>query len=362
MAQQLKNKNHASHVGTVELMRGYTIPRIIKGGWQLAGGHGPISEEQAITDMLRFAQAGITAFDCADIYTGVEEKIGTFLRQYRKMYGEKANDIHVHTKFVPDLDDLPLVNMAYAERIIDRSLRRLSVERIDLVQYHWWDYDIPRYVEVAQYLYELKKKGKIRAIGVTNFDTKHLEEIVSAGIPVCTNQVQYSVLDIRPEKALAAFTQRHGLSLLCYGAVAGGFLSERYLGGPEPSEPMENRSLTKYKLIIDDFGGWDLFQEMLRMLKRIAEKHGVSIGDVAIRYVLEKPAVGAVVVGARNGQHLSNLLKCFSFSLDGEDKDRIANVQMKSPGLSGDIYGLEREKGGKHARIMKYNLNKEGVR
>ena len=87
-------------------------------------------------------------------------------------------------KYVPDLDILADVTFNHTESIIDRSLRRLNRDALDLVQFHWWDYNVPGYVEVALGLLKLKEKGKIRNIGVTNFDAPHLKEIVDAGVPI----------------------------------------------------------------------------------------------------------------------------------------------------------------------------------
>ena len=132
------------------------------------------------------------------------------------------------------------------------------------MQFHWWDYDVPGCVEAGLWLEELRAEGKIDLIGGTNFDTPHTEALVAAGVPLASMQVQYSLLDARPENGLVEACERHGIRLLCYGTVAGGFLSDAWLGKPEPQPPFENRSLTKYKLVIDDFGGWELFQELLR--------------------------------------------------------------------------------------------------
>jgi hypothetical protein len=141
----------------VELAPGLSISRVIKGGWHLAGDHGEVDPDGALRDMAAFVDAGITTFDCADIYNGVEELIGRFRRQYP---GHAAR-LRVHTKFVPDLDQLPTVDRAYVERIVDRSLQRLGVEQLDLVQFHWWDCEVPRYVEVALELEQLRRAGKI---------------------------------------------------------------------------------------------------------------------------------------------------------------------------------------------------------
>jgi aryl-alcohol dehydrogenase-like predicted oxidoreductase len=309
--------------------------------------------------MRLYVRAGITTFDCADIYTGVEALIGEFLRHHRDDFaGGKLPQVQVHTKYVPDLDVLPTLRQRDVGAAIDRSLQRLAIERLDLVQFHWWDYEIPGYVEAAVYLKELQNAGKIKHIGVTNFDVPHLEEILDAGVPVVANQVQYSVLDHRPEKGMTELCERYGLSLLCYGTLAGGFLSDRYLGAPKPKPPLENRSLTKYALIIDDFGGWELFQELLGTLREIADKHHVSSAMVATRYVLQKERVGAVIVGVRHARHLPDTLRLFDFALDGEDLAAIRQVVDRAVGPVDNVYALERIKGGKHATIIRYDLNK----
>ena len=278
----------------------HEISRVIRGGWQMAGGHGDIDPSDAILDMMAFADAGITCFDCADIYTGVEDLIGAFRMRYRDTHGAAALErIKVHTKFVPDLDGLDHITKADVTRIIDRSLRRLRSEQLDLVQFHWWDYDAPRWLDSVHWLDDLRRAGKIRHLGGTNFDTAHKLAILRSGVPLVSMQVQYSLLDRRPEMAMIDVAAAHGVSLLCYGTVAGGFLSDRWLGRAEPSAPLENRSLVKYKLIIDDFGGWDLFQTLLAALRHVADRHGVDIATVASAAMLARRGVAAVIVGAR---------------------------------------------------------------
>jgi aryl-alcohol dehydrogenase-like predicted oxidoreductase len=344
-------------VPRAQLAPGYTVSCLLKGGWQLAGGHGPVDAAAAMADMDRFVDAGITTFDCADIYTGVEALIGEWLKRRRTR--RDAVPVQVHTKYVPDLDRLPTHSRADVLRGVGRSLARLGVDRLDLVQLHWWDYDVPGYVEAAAWLDEQRRAGKIRHVGLTNFDRKRLQEIVTAGIPVVSHQVQYSVLDRRPTNGIAAQCARHGIGLLCYGALAGGFLSDRYLGGPDPALPLENRSLVKYRLIIDEFGGWDRFQDMLTALGKVAARHGTSIGAVALRWVLDQPGVSGVIVGARDARHLDRARQACVLALDADDREEVARVQSASSGPSGDIYDLERVKGGPHASIMRYTLARD---
>lgn len=342
----------------IELTPGYSISRVIKGGWHLAGGHGVIDHQAAIEDMLAFVEAGITTFDCADIYTGVEELIGRFLRKNKDAFSSgNLPSVQVHTKYVPDYNALDTLKKEDTTRIIDRSLKRLGVERLDLVQFAWWTYDVPGYVETAIHLTELKQQGKIRNIGVTNFDGKAIQQMLDAGVPILGNQVQYSILDHRPETVQQTMAAKYGFKFLCYGTIAGGFLSDRYLNAPDPPQPLENRSLTKYRLIIDEFGGYAFFQEALRLLRSIADQYEVGIAEVAAKYILQKPNVGGVIIGARNRKHLAKLQQLGQFRLSNNELEEIQELVDRAKGPLGPVYELERDKNGKHGRIMKYNLN-----
>jgi len=339
-------------VPRIQLTADYSISRVIKGGWHLAGGHGEIDPDEAIADMARFVEAGITTFDCADIYTGVEELIGAFRRAHPSL----ARQIQIHTKYVPDLSVLSGLTPEDVARGIDRSLKRLGVERLDVVQFHWWDYAAPGYVEAALTLDRLRAAGKIAHVSVTNFDTPRVKEILAAGVRVLSHQVQYSLIDNRPADAMAPLCAQNGVSLLCYGALAGGFFSGRWLGASEPAG-LTNRSLIKYKLIIDDLGGWDLFQELLRALDRVARRHGATIAQVAARLVLDKPTVAAVIIGATSTAHLEEHLGLFALELDAGDHAGIDQVLSRRQGPEGDVYDLERDRDGRHGAIMKYELN-----
>jgi len=340
----------------VTLAPGFVVSRIAKGNWQLADRHGaPYAREAAIEDMRRFVEAGITLFDCADHYVGVEQLIGEF----RLRHPDHARRLRVSTKLVPDLESLPRLRRRDVQQIVDTSLARLGQERLDLVQFHWWDYRVPGYVEAMHWLHDLKSAGKVELIGTTNFDTARLSEIVASGVSVTTHQLQYSVLDRRPENGLDEFCAAHGIRLLCYGTLAGGFIGERWLGAPEPHPPFANRSLVKYRLIVDDFGGWRRFQELLAVLDAIATRHRVSVASVAIRYVLDKPGVAGAIVGARNAAYLDDLVQ--AVTLDDGDRAAVARIVSQATGPRGDCYELERVEEGPHSMIMWKNQNSGGA-
>ncbi|MEM1047929.1 MAG: aldo/keto reductase [Pseudomonadota bacterium] len=348
-------------IETAQLRPGYQIPRVIKGGWQLAGGHGDFNRAEAIADMTRFLDAGITAFDCADIYTGVEEMIGDFIAGVRSDRGAaEADRIKVHTKLVPDLDRLEEIGPADIEAIVDRSLRRLRIDRIHLVQFYWWDRLRGRPAEVLSCLKDLQAKGKILHLGTTNWDSDGMQPFLDAGFDLISAQVQYSVLDTRPADRFARWCADQQLQLLCYGTLAGGFLTEYWLDRPDPGYRFENRSLVKYRLIIDEFGGWDLFQELLQVMDSIARKHGVTIAAVSSRWSLDRPQVGAVIIGARSAARLAETLAVFRLALDAEDHAALDTVLARRAGPGGPVYGLESDRSGRHGQIMKYNLGGAG--
>jgi aryl-alcohol dehydrogenase-like predicted oxidoreductase len=338
-------------VPRVVLAPRYEISRIVKGGWQLAGGHGTVDRAHAIEDMAAFADAGVTSFDCADIYTGVESLIGEFLAT------RNPGAVQVHTKCVPDLDRLATLEFRDIERSVARSRDRLRVDALDLVQFHWWDYAQGDWMAALDHLAALRTRGWVRHLGITNFDTPSLVRMLDAGHEVVSHQVQYSLLDRRPATEMAPVAQARGVGLLCYGALAGGFLGERWLGQPEPSEPLENRSLVKYRLIIEEAGGWARFQALLALLHGIALSHGVGIGAVAVAWVLAQPGVSAVIAGARDRSHLTDTIAGATLRLSGEARGAIDAFLAETPVPPGDVYALERDREGRHGRIMRYGLN-----
>ncbi len=334
-----------------EMGGGYDFCRLIHGGWQLSPGHstGSCDAGTVVDEWSKLVEAGFTTFDVADIYAGVEELAGRVAARF------EPGRVQVHTKCVPDRSGLGELRPADIETMIDGSLRRIGVECLDLVQFHWWDFNVDGWIESLQTLDRLREAGKIRHLGVTNFDTARLDALLDAGLPVKTNQVQYSLLDRRPDAALAETCRRRGVGLLAYGTVAGGLLSERWRGRPRPADDGLNRSLVKYLLIADECGGWNALQERLETLNSVALKHGVDLASVAVRWVLERAGVAAAIVGAPDAAHLEHNLRLFGFQLDSDD--HLALERDAPAGLSGEVYRLERESE-RHASIMRDDLQR----
>ncbi|UBF28305.1 aldo/keto reductase [Kovacikia minuta CCNUW1] len=311
-----------------------SICRILNGMWQVSGAHGSISPKTAIQSMFQYVDAGFTTWDLADHYGPAEDFIGEFRRQLAATRGREAlSGIQAFTKWVPRPGKM---TRQIVEDNINISLRRMGVETLDLMQFHWWEYQDSGYLDALKYMTELQQEGKIRYLALTNFDTEHLEIILKQGIPIVSNQVQYSLIDRRPAVQMAQFCQANHIQLFAYGSLCGGLLSEKYLGVREPGRyDLQTASLRKYKQMVDAWGGWSLLQELLGVLQTIAQKHQVSIANVAVRYVLERPAVGGAIVGARLGisHHLEDNGRVFEFSLDAEDDAQIEAVVSRSQNL-----------------------------
>lgn len=324
------------------------ICRVLNGMWQTSGGWGRIDRDDAVEAMLNYADAGLTTFDMADHYGPAEDLYGIFINRVRR---ERPSDVLENirglTKWVP-----PPVKMtsSFVRDSINVSRRRMDVSSLDMLQFHWWDYSNPGYLDALKHLTDLKDEGKIKTVALTNFDTERLQKILENGIPVVSNQVQHSVVDMRPQQKMAELCQLTGVNLITYGTVMGGLLSEKFLDTnlsiPFAGPPLNTPSLQKYKRMVDAWGGWSLFQNLLRTLKQVASKHGVSIPTVAVRYILDQPAVAGSMVGVRLGlsEHIKDTNAVFSLVLDEEDLSSIreasekGKVLLKVIGDCGDEY------------------------
>jgi aryl-alcohol dehydrogenase-like predicted oxidoreductase len=299
------------------------ISRIVTGLWQVADRS---LDTTLVDDLARYARAGFDTFDLADHYGPAEELAGA-LREHATCF----------TKWCP----LPGEEHA-AHAAVERARARMRCDAIDLLQLHCWSFRDPRWVRAMTGLAELRRDGRIKNLGVTNFDTRHLRTLLEQGYPIVSNQVCFSLLDRRAAGAMSALCLGHGVRLLAYGTLAGGFLTDRWLDQREPDD-LPDPSARKYKRFIDAAGGWSVLQTILSALAQTARKHGVTIANVATRWVLEHEAVAAVIVGARLGarEHRADNLRMFELVLDREDHARLAAahaITTRLPGDCGDEY------------------------
>ncbi len=323
-----------------ELAPGFSVSRVLTGLWQVADMErdgGALDPHGAAAAMDAYVDAGLTTFDMADHYGSAEVISGALVARRGSTDG-----FELLTKWVPTPGR---VSRSDVRAAVTRSLQRLNVERIDLLQFHAWVYADPGWLECLYHLQELQREGLIRHLGLTNVDTDHLRIALASGIEVVSNQVCYSLLDRRPAGRMAALCAEHGVKLLTYGTVAGGLLTEAWLGAPEPRTESElgSWSRMKYKRFVDQACDWATFQELLAAVGRVADRHGVSMANVACRYVLDQPAVGGIIVGARLGQreHISDNLRVFDLELEPSDLEALDQALAglrPIPGHPGDEY------------------------
>lgn len=322
-----------------ELAPGLKISRVLTGLWQIADmerGGNTLDPDQTSLAMAPYVEAGLTTFDMADHYGSAEVIAGTFKSKHA--LGNKAQML---TKWVPKPGKS---SKAETREAVERALYRLNSKKIDLLQFHAWNYLDPVWLDQLFWLHELQQEGLIRHLGVTNFDAAHLRMVCATGIPIVSNQVCHSLIDQRASGEMAKVCKEYGVKVLAFGTLAGGFLSEKWLGKPEPTiENGATWSQMKYKRFIDAAGGWDKFQQLLNSVDKVAKKHEVSIANIATRYILEQDYVGGVIIGARLGQsaHIEETKTLFSFELSDVDKLVIQHAQAvldPIPGDCGDEY------------------------
>ncbi|MGI9437901.1 MAG: aldo/keto reductase [Geminicoccaceae bacterium] len=325
----------------VLLAPGLDICRVTAGLWQMADQErdGRTVDLDHLADVLvDYAEAGFDSFDMADHYGSAEIVAG---RAAVRLVDKGKAAPAILTKWVPAPGPM---TPDFVRDGVQRSLDRLGLAQIDLLQLHWWDYRHPGYLDAMAELMRLRQEGLIRHIGVTNFDTAHLRVLVKNGIEITSSQICFSLLDRRAADGMGDFCLEHGIGLLAFGTLGGGFLSHRWLGNEPPAAAtITEWSKMKYRRYIDAAGGWTAFQGLLEALSIIANRHGVSIANVATRWVLQQPAVAAVIVGARlgEGDHRADNARLFSFELDNDDLSTInvaLDVLTPIPGDCGDEY------------------------
>ena len=313
------------------LAPGLEISRLVTGLWQVADierGGTLIDPIKGAADLAAYAAQGFDTFDMADHYGSAEVIAGTLLAS------KLQPQVRAFTKWCPPPGPM---NAAVVREGVQRSLDRLQVSCIDLLQFHWWTFEHPGYIDAMQELAKLRQQGLIAHLGLANFDTAHLRVLLNEGIPVASNQVCMSLLDRRGTEDMTALCLQAGVKLLTYGVLGGGFLSDRWVGAAAPAE-VRDWSKMKYQRFIQAVGGWDALQTVLKAAQTIARKHQVSVSNVATRWVLEQPAVAAVIVGARLGEseHRADNLRPFEFQLDADDHALLDQAFAMTRRLSGD--------------------------
>ncbi|KAF8239088.1 Aldo/keto reductase [Tricholoma matsutake] len=243
------------------------------------------------------------------------------------------------------------VSRAVVLSAVQERLERTGTNRLDILQaitFHWNDYSDKGYLTALRILQDIKSEGLISAVGLVNFDAIRTDEICTqlGHGAIVSNQVQFSIIDTRPLHGMADVCDKHDVKLLTYGTLCGGFLADKWLHQPEPdlySGDLTPSSTKVSRYDLQGWGTWELFQTLLATLRAIGDRHqGLSIANVATRWVLDHPFVAAVIIGlsflnlytARLGisEHPDENRRVFGFNLTEQDKNDIEAVLLHSNG------------------------------
>jgi aryl-alcohol dehydrogenase-like predicted oxidoreductase len=309
------------------------VSRIAFGTWELGGDWGATDEQAAIAAIRHAADQGVNIFDTAQGYGfGASERLLA-----KALAGRPRDQVVIATK--GGLRPRPGGRVErdssadWVRRGVDESLRALGTDHIDLYQVHWPDPNTP-FAETAGALAQLVAAGKIRHVGVSNFDVAEMAEFAHTR-PVETLQPPYSLFRRDIETDVLPYTRAHDIGVLVYGPLAHGLLTGS----------MDERT----KFASDDWRSTNpSFQgetfrrnlENVRELQRFAsEEHGTSVGQLAVAWTLANPAVQVAIVGAQRAQHVDDAVAASELHLGDEELaniDRIMTGAMAFTGPSPD--------------------------
>ena len=279
----------------VELAPDFKVSRVSTGLWQIEdtqrGGASRVAEPTSAA-LDPYLDAGFTSFAVSD-QCGTSETIAGRLRGSHP----RGAEAQILTTWIPEPGPITFETVRAA---VHRSLDRMDAGRIDLLQFDAWSYANPAWLDCLFWLQDLREEGLIGHLGLTNFDTAHLRIALTSGIDIVSNQVSYSLLDQRARLGMTDLCLEHDIKLLVFGTLAGGFFTERWLGSRRPElADLTTSSEATYWRLIQAVGGWDAVQHVLECVAGVARRRKASVANVVCRYMLDLPAVGAVIVGTR---------------------------------------------------------------
>ena len=304
---------------------GYGAWAIGGSGWQFAWGSQ--DDNDSIAAIHRSLELGVNWIDTAAVY-GLghsEEVVGRALKDW----GGSRPYVFTKCGLRSDLKG-KVHKVLTADSIreeVENSLRRLSVDVIDLYQIHWPpDPDSDELEEGWSTLADLKREGKVRWIGVSNFDVQQLRR-AQAIAPVTSLQPPYSLVHREIEDKILPYCQREGIGVIVYSPMASGLLTgamtrERAAslpkddwrkGHPDFTEPNLSRNLA-----------------LVALLRTIAKRHNRSVGEVAIAWTLRHPAVTGAIVGARNAEQAEGVMRAGELRLSDEDMNQIEDFFVET--------------------------------
>lgn len=275
------------------------------------GAHGAEEEKRAFEVSI---EKGVNLFDTAAMYSGgaSERRVGELAHGMDAIIASKFPG-----SFSFKADDFP--------KELDASLKRLGCGSIDLYQHHFPNarVSIP---QLMDQLADAVKAGKVKAVGVSNYSAGQMREAHAAlakrGIPLASNQVEYSLLHRRPEvDGVMDACRELGITLIAYSPLAGGLLTGKY--------SPQNRAGGFFRRVLPQYNRKSLeaIQPVLRLLREIGDRYSKSPSQVVIRWLIENPVV-LPIPGAKNAKQALDNAAALSFSLTSREVEELSQATM----------------------------------
>ncbi len=289
----------------------------------------PVAEIQRSVDT--YLAWGVDSFDTADIYGRSEKLLGQCLKG--------RNDCRIFTKMV-FFDEAPTAQ--HIQHKLENSLRNLQRDYLDNVQVHWHNPTMD-FAPLWEKLCTYQAQGKIRQLGVTNFSTPMLKQALKYA-PIQTHQLQYNLIDRRVEASMQALCLERGITILPYGSLAGGFLSNKFLKfDQQPPQEMDHGRTFHYTTMIAHHGGWPGVQSLLKIMAKIAKGYNLNISQVALQWLHHQPGVGPILTGlTTNRQQIQQNMEALDRPIAAADLQTLSDTARQLIPQSGDIYSYER--------------------
>lgn len=296
----------------------------VTGGWAWGGA----DETESIGALLRAFELGINFIDTAPVYGfGLSESVvGKAVRQWGR-----RDELVIATKCGLEWDEKERISRnAGSQRIlkeIDDSLARMGVDTIDLYQIHWPDSKTP-FDESMATLVKLQEIGKIRYMGLSNFDVSQSKDCLRYG-PVVSLQPPFNLFEREAEREILPFCQEKGLATLVYGGLCRGLLTGKFTGDEQLPRGDLRRGDPKFKP--------DRFKQYVKAvedLKKIAGAYGKTVAQFALRWALQQPGITAVIAGARTARQVEENVGVSGWRIRPEDMakvDAILKKRIKTP-------------------------------
>jgi aryl-alcohol dehydrogenase-like predicted oxidoreductase len=312
-------------------MTGLEVTPIAFGTWQLGGEWGAFDEGEAIAAIRQARALGIDFFDTAQAYGfGASERLlGSALRDE---LATRRDEVVIATKGGLRIDEhRGLVrdsSPAWLRHGVEESLRALGVEHIDLYQVHWPDPDTPL-AETAQALQELVEEGKIRHVGVSNFDVLQIAEF-SRTRPVETLQPPYHLFRRDAEADVLPYSREHDIGVLVYGTLAHGLLT----GAMNRSTTFADDDWRRQSPLFEG----ETFERNLSTvgeLERFARDRDHTVSQLAIAWTLANPSVDVAIVGSRHASHIEDSVGALDLRLSREEMAEIDGLMSGAVAVAG---------------------------